>query len=431
MIIDKDILYRRIFFTCFWIWATYGFIQDEILPFLSHLHSIVYLGLDAVLIALGVLCLRERRDKIYAIIFVTLAFVSTCIVNGLSLLNFVNGIREVIPIIFALPIIRYLCRTPQLRSEFVESFDKQLYKFLILQAPCIMFQFLKYGANDHGGGSLGNWSSGTVSTCIYLISFYLISKKWNKDAYFTSLIENKWYIILLLPTFFNETKVSFLFFALYFLMLMKFDKVMIVRLIIASPLVAIGIYLGAMMYGYATGNNTDLTSMEFYQEYLAQEDSDDIIMLAEMLEQGDFGDDDDWSVDVARFTKIALTPDILYTSSKGGLMLGAGVSHFKGGTTLKQTELAREYHWAFSGTIPYISFIVMQLGLLGLMICLYRYIPVARLRNPNCVRYPIVYTVLVIIVIMMYNTSLNTPLLNIIIFNMFLNCGWNYGEQAE
>lgn len=421
MVINKDILFRRIFFICFWIWACFGFIQDEILPFLKSVQPIVQFGLDFVFLLLGLCCIKQKQDVLYILIFTLFAYVSTCLLNNLSLLNFVNGYRDFIPLVVSLPILRYLNRTKELQVDFNRTFDRQLLLFLILQVPCVLFQFLKYGANDHGGGTLGNWNSGIVSTSIYLISFYLVSKKWDSSRFIDSLINNKWYILLLLPTFFNETKVSFLFLIAYFLFLMKVDAKIVLKLLWIVPIMSVILYLLFNVYISATGNN-DAASLDYYEEYLwaGEHDNQDLITMFDMLENDEF-EDDDWYIDIARFSRIMLMPTLLEESTKGGLLCGGGLSHFKGGTVLEQTNLAKEYKWFFTGTIPYLVFVIAQLGLFGFVLCIWRYFPLKILKRKNISKNVVFYAMFVIAVIMVYNTSLNTAILNILIFNMFLN----------
>ena len=168
MYLDKYVLYRRTLFTIFWVWATFGFLQEELLPFLASISSVLFLGLDALLLILTFTLVRDRIAKFFAIGFLILAVLSTIFVQKLSLINFINGCRDFLPLL-SLPMFKTLI--DKYGDDFVERFDRQLYYFLILQAPCIVWQFLNYGANDAGGGSLGWGYSGIISTSIYIISF--------------------------------------------------------------------------------------------------------------------------------------------------------------------------------------------------------------------------------------------------------------------
>ena len=164
----------------FWIWATFGFVADELLPFLEGMRVGVYLLLDAVLIILGIATIRHKSDYILLFSFLIIGFISTDIVNKLTWVNFLNGCRDFLPMLFIPPILKYFLEQDNRRERFVKAFDKHLMIFLVVQAPCLIYQFVKYGANDHGGGSLGNGFSGVISTLIYIISFYLISRDFDR-----------------------------------------------------------------------------------------------------------------------------------------------------------------------------------------------------------------------------------------------------------
>ena len=86
-------------------------------------------------------------------------------------------------------------------------------------------------------------------------------------------------------------------------------------------------------------------------------------MIGEMLQGGEF-EDDSWDVDLPRFTKIMFYPALM-ESSDNSQLIGAGVSHFKGGTSLAQTKFAEDYQWALTGTVPYLYFLLVQLGYIG------------------------------------------------------------------
>ena len=359
--LDKYVLYRRTLFTIFWVWATFGFLQEELLPFLASIRSVLFLGLDALLLLLIILIVRDRKALFFAGGFLLLAVFSTFFVQKLSVINLINGCRDFLPLL-SLPLFVEMQR--RYGNDFVVRFDKQLFYFLVLQAPCIVWQFLNYGANDAGGGSLGYGFSGIISTSIYIISFYLIQKRWTYTNYFAELMRNKQYILLLFPSFLNETKVSFVFLLCYFLLLVKIDAKVMIKMTFVAPLVLVLMIVVYNIYLSATGNKDDITSLDYYTEtYLAVDDPEQLMMIGEMLQGGEF-EDDSWDVDLPRFTKIMFYPALM-ESSDNSQLIGAGVSHFKGGTSLAQTKFAEDYHWALTGTVPYLYFLLVQLGYIG------------------------------------------------------------------
>ncbi len=369
MELTRTAIYRRILFTCFWIWAVFGFVQDEILPFMTSLQSIVFMTLDIVLIALGLVTIKSLFDIVMGLIFITLTAISTIFLNDLTLANYLNGFREFLPFVFMVPVLRYFMGDDRRRDDFIARFDKQLLIFLIVQAPCMLYQFVKYGANDHGGGSMGNWFSGPISTLIYIVTFYLVQKRWDSEHYLKSFIENKWLLLLLLPTFLNETKISFVYFAIFFAMLFRFDAKLIFKVALAAPVFIVAYFFVYNAYMSSTQSEEESVDLNYLLfEYLStnEVDLDDMILFSEMLEHGDFGDDDDWSVDLPRMTKIVMVPEVL-SNTHGGFIFGAGLSHFKGGTNVKPTKFAKEYHWILNGTQPFVFFVLIQMGLLGLI----------------------------------------------------------------
>lgn len=359
--LDKYVLYRRALLSIFWVWATFGFLQEEIFPFLASIRSALFFGLDALLLLLIMLLVRDRKAMFFAGGFLLLAVVSTFFVQKLSVVNLINGCRDFLPLL-SLPLFAEMQR--RYGNDFVKRFDKQLFYFLVLQAPCIVWQFLNYGANDAGGGSLGWGYSGIISTSIYIISFYLIQKRWTYTNYFKDLLDNKLLVFLLFPTFLNETKVSFVFCLCYFLLLIKIDAKFILKMVVATPLALVVLFLVYNIYLSATGNKDDITSVDYYTDtYLAVDDPDQLMMIGEMLQDGEF-EDDSWVVDLPRFTKIMFYPALM-ESSDNSQFIGAGVSHFKGGTSLAQTNFAEDYQWALTGTVPYLYFLLVQLGYIG------------------------------------------------------------------
>lgn len=366
MLLSKSKIVMNIVLTLFWVWCTFGFISEEIAPFLLSIESPLFFLFDVVMLLLGFWTLKNKWDKIFVVSFLAIGYGITCVYNGYGVGFYANGLREFVYLISLLPILRYLYES-ELKDEFVKKFDRTLFVFLIVQALCITFQFLKYGANDHGGGSMGVGFSGIVSILIYLVSFYLLKKKMDPDRYVGSLIENKWLVILLYPTFLNETKISFIFFVLYFILLMPVDRRMFVRLIISAPIVIVGVVILFNVYTTTTGNNDDVTSVDYYMnEYLFAGDDNDIVDWMEYLY--DHGEDLalDGSNDLPRFTKIALIPE-LNAEYPGHSITGYGIGQFKGGTMVDRSDFYIENEWLLRGSIPYCYQMYIQVGLFAIL----------------------------------------------------------------
>jgi len=209
MTVTRPILYEHILFAVFWILGTCGFIGDELFDVFTKQRSLILLACDALIVLLGLACLRHRADVITIVSLTVLAITASVPLNGIPWKLALNGTRVFVGAMFVYPIFRYFWDDPKRHDHFIRRLDKNLYLFLWLQVFCLSYQYFVYGAGDHGGGSLGNWYSGTISMLIYLISFYLLRKRVDSKHFWSSLWINKQYFFLLLPTFLNETKVSF------------------------------------------------------------------------------------------------------------------------------------------------------------------------------------------------------------------------------
>lgn len=366
--IERYKLYYTTFLVIFWTFMCWGFVVEELLPGLSVATSIVFLLIDVATAALGLLTIRKWSDILVGLLFALLAIISTKFVNHESTITLINGFRDFIGIIFVPPILRYFF-TNNYDGRFTRSFNKQLKLWLIIQAFCITWQFFRYGAGDHGGGSLGNGWSGMTSMMIYWISFYLITRDWDSSAYFASLKRNKLYAILLFPTYLNETKISFILLILYFLLLIKFDRELIIKMIYIIPSVVIGFITLGIIYLNVTDQEADeLLSAEFYEQYMYGLNLDEMIDVGIRVQDGDIEVDprDWWIVDIPRLAKLVLIGPAL-EERPGGVWLGAGVGHFKGGSNLQETTFSRQNKWLLQGSRPELFFIYTELGFAGLL----------------------------------------------------------------
>lgn len=402
---DKAVIYQRVLFTVFWVFATFGFVNDEILPFITSLRSPLFFGIDLVIIGLGLATMRESRWSMLSIgIFTLLSLVVTVILNGYSLLFYINGYREFVGIAYFYPIIRYFNNTEQRRARFVRAFDKNLYIFLVIQAVCITFQFFKYGAGDQGGGSFGNNYSGVVSLSIYAISFYLMQKRIDRNHFFDSLWANKSLIFLLYPTFLNETKVSFVLLLLYFFLLLPLDRKMFMRIVISVPVVAVLFFLGDIVYSSQESGKNDFLSKEYLAEYLIGDIDDP---------EGDakYNLEENSATDLPRYLKFVLMQQ-LDAEHPGHVLTGFGVGQFKGGNNMERSALADEYDWLFFGTMPYALHVYIQLGVLGLLWMVFNFWvmftehPVGLGRRNKLIQF---YLVLNVLIVLVYNEAFRGP----------------------
>ena len=366
--VERYKLYYWIFVVTFWVTYCWGFVAEEFCPPLTSVSNAVTTLGEFTIFALGIITVRKTGDVVILVSYFVLAFLSTIMVNHIPVGTMINGTREFVGLLCVVPILRYFL-TSEYRAEFRRKMDRQLEIWLWIQAFCVTEQFLRYGANDHGGGSMGNGSSGLVSMSIYFISFYLVSRRWDADNYFRSLKENIKYIILLYPSFLNETKISFILFVCYFALLMKFDKRLLLKTIYIVPASAIALVGVGWAYFEATEQDADrVLSEEFFTDYLYGADLGEVVDMAIMVQTGEMEVDPSqwWTVDVPRFAKLVLISPIL-EEEPGGTLLGAGVGQFKGAASGSQTRFAKMNQWVLNATRPMLFEIFVQLGYLGLV----------------------------------------------------------------
>ncbi len=406
--VERYKLYYRLFLAIFWIETCFGFVAEELLPFIEPARNALFLLCDVATLILGLLTLRKRGDWVVFGSFYLLAIISTVIVNRESWMTMLNGSRDFFGLIFAVPILRWFF-THERSDEFKASMIKQLNIWLWLQAFCVTEQFIRYGANDHGGGTMGEGASGMVSMMIYLVSFFLITRNWDSSDYFGSLRRNWKYIFLLYPSFLNETKVSFILLAAYFVLLLKYDRKLLLRMTYILPLsVLVFIGLGSLYLNLTRQEADEVLSKEFFEDYLYGIDLDYMVDVAIMVQDGDIEVDprEWWSVDIPRMAKLALVMPEL-RERKGGLWLGAGVGQFKGGSIVSETRFYSYNEWLLSGSRPWSFFVLVQLGFAGLIwyfgvICYDLF--AKKVKNAFAVRN-LLLIALCLLIILLYNDS--------------------------
>jgi hypothetical protein len=213
---------------------------------------------------------------------------------------------------------------------------------------------------------------------ICLISFYLASQNWDEDNYFASMKANKKYIFLLFPVFLNETKISFIYIIIYFVLLYRYKVQNIGKLILVSPIFIAAILGMYNVYAYVTDvGDKNVFSAEYLNAYLVGNDIDEIITYSQMAADDEYEEDYLWFIDMPRFLKIFLIPETL-SKTNGGMILGAGLGQFKGGSTLEKTRFSTENKWVLNGSIFMIYIYMIQLGVVGLLWGLSSFIAVIR-----------------------------------------------------
>lgn len=418
MLIDKDKFIISILLTIFWVWCTFGFISEEIAPFLLSVKSGIFFLIDVIIFLIGLLVLKNKWDKIFVWFFLALSFWTTCIYNGYDIIFYFNGLRDFLYLISLVPIFRYIYNSSQ-REEFVKNFDKHLFVFLIIQAICITFQFVKYGANDHGGGSMGNGFSGIVSILIFLISFYLLKKRMNPESYWLTILNNKWLIVLLFPTLLNETKISFILIALYFVLLLPLTRKSIIKLVFLFPIMCVGLYIMFNVYMSTTDSQFDITSRDFLETYLYAAEDDDIVEWVSVLQE--HGEDFaiDGTHDIPRFTKYMMIPE-LNRYYPGHTITGYGLGHFKGGTMIGNSKFYMDNEWLLRGSIPYGYHAYIQLGFFSIFYFIWLWFRFISLRlDVKANKEIVIYIMIITFFILLYNDFFRGVVMSIPFFYIF------------
>ena len=358
---EKRFILQRLFFIGFWLATCTGFVSDLLWgPFkISPLTTISLLVVDAILLFLAASTVHKKIDIFIIGSFLIISAISGFIVNNDSIVVWLNGMRYFFPVLLLPPVLRYFWETEYRHDIFVKSLDKQLYIFLWLQVPAVLFQFFMHGAGDLVGGTLGGWFSGTLSFSIYYISFYLLNKRINRNNILQSLQKNWILIFLLFPTFLNETKISFGLIIAYFILLLPIDRKYLIRLSFLSPLIVLLVGIGASFY-YSTVESEGALELneEFLSNYL-DADLDDLEGAIEYAEENY-----EESFDVPRLAKLSIIP-MVFNAHPGHDLFGFGLSLYRHGSVIEASDFYKEYDWLMKGTSPQIMSTFLQLGIVG------------------------------------------------------------------
>lgn len=348
----------------FWVSALVTFAGEEIsAEAYRNIQPLIQLTLDGCIIALGLWLLRSTADIILLATYCAISLVSTSWVNDGSLIQWLNGSRYYLPMLMLLPIFRYLFAERRSRELLRKASEKMMMAFLIIQVPCIVEQALRYGVGDHGGGSLGNNMSGVVSMMIYAFALYLMMHHWDsKRGYFSNLAAYPLPTLLLLPTFLNETKVSFVMLPMYLFFLLPAGRRYVAKVLTLVPLIVVASGVGFWIYTQSSGNTSEVFTRDAIEFYLTGNEAS--LVMIEALVDNDIDTEGEHIDDFARGLKFAALP-LIIPSAPAGSTLGFGVGQFKGGSVLSKSRFALEYKWLLSGTQMMGMIWFLELGWLG------------------------------------------------------------------
>lgn len=421
---------QRLFFIGFWLATCTGFVSDLIFGpnTMGPLRTISQLIIDLILLFLAICTVRKTVDIVFIGSLLVIAAVSGFIVNNDTIVVWLNGLRYFFPVMFLPPILRYFWATEYRHDLFVKSLDKQLYIFLWLQVPTVLFQFFMYGAGDYVGGTMGGWFSGILSFSIYYVSFYLLNKRIDRNNILRSLYQNWTLIFLLFPTFLNETKISFALIIVYFILLLPIDRKYIIRMTFLAPVVIILVAVGSYFYSSTVNESQGKLRLdaEFFEEYLDA----DLDKLEGAMEYAEKYYEE--TFDIPRFAKFALLP-IVFAAHPGHNTMGFGLSLFKHGAIVGAADFYNEYDWLINGTNPQLLAIILQLGIIGTIWYLLFFISLFYIKPPLYPKRNInmqAYFLMLVLILLLYADFWSYPNFCFVMFT-FLFLSWKKDDEEK
>lgn len=392
-------LIRKLFFAIIYVYAYYNFFAEFILPGLIGTRSILFLALDAIFLMLGLVTIKSFTDKIYFSLFITLTIASQLYNQLNDPILYLNGFRDFIPVFCAPFIIKYLL--DKQGETIIIKFNRFLKLFLLIQIPVAILQYKQYGPGDMVGGTLGEGASGTITLLIYIATFYLF-KYENISLSLKDLKKLIFIFACWIPTFINETKVSFLLLPLFFIFQLQLNRDQIIKSI-ALILVLLPLMFFTLQQIYST--NDRYNKVTFDQKYLTN-------YLFGQERGAEYKD-------LPRFLRLELGLKAL-SEEKYSLYLGKGLGQFKGGTTLDKTEFALRHSDIMSGSIIYIFFVLIQLGILG-FILLFTYIFAYFFTSFTYDKSTMIFYFIITIIAINYGTALRNAIFAIILYFIILS----------
>ena len=365
LVTTKYKLVENALFLVFWVLAVYNCIVQELTG--AENHTVDLLGRlfgQGMLILLGLWTLRKKTDIAVIAVFCLFTLIGTCWVNGHGLFVWVDGLRLYVGFLFLPPIIRYLLSDKELWTGFVARMDRNLYRFLWLQFPVMIIERLHYYNLDLIGGTLGYMHSGIISNLIYLISFYLMLRQWDKSKGYLENLREHWVLILLLfPSLLNETKVSFIFLLMYFFLLVPMDRKFIKRILWIAPLIVVA-FMGALyVYSQSLGGKAgDMEDMASMTKYVIGDEA--ALNAVEWTMEREMMDENAEVQDLIRGLKFVIMPAIMDRNPPAWVW-GYGLGLYKIGDAAQGHPYAKRYQWLMMGTMMQGLLFWLEVGLVG------------------------------------------------------------------
>lgn len=387
----------------------------EYIPALRQIDSYFLLCTDVLICLLGISSI-PKAPKILLwglVIFLVVSSVNYLSGSMDNVIMHINGLREVTNIYF-LFIFFYGLFYSGYQYYFNSLFKQFVVIFLFAQIPFSIIQFLKSGASDDVGGTLGAGYSGILTLSIFILVYYLIENNSHNQSDFSKLkylLSRSYFFI---PVLLNETKITFLLIPILIVSLVGFKQIR--SFIVATILAGLFLILFSSLFTSSYETSYDNPINEIYNENYLKE------YLSADVSGGE--------IDVPRFTKLILGIKLL-AQENSTLLFGQEYGAFKGGTTLGLTPFATKYLWLLQGSRPYLFYILITGGLSLLVLLLFLFIKVVKdkpyLGFKNFSNKLLLFLSAIFFIILFYNDALRGEFfLLIFVYVMFFGKYFNY-----
>ena len=276
----------------------YGNFVCELLPSLLPVMSGIRAILDILLLGFGIKYVF-RKENIFLKRVLTLFVIISSITfylnsESLTYISHLNGLREPLVLMVSLSILTSTLYSED-RKEFVRKINKFLLVFLIIQVPVAISQYVRFGAGDLVGGTFSDGGSGMLSQVIFLSVYYFAvtySGKPNSVGFYA--FKTLPFLILLIPVFINETKISFVLLVIAIVLQIRVQlNVFKIMLSIIGGLIVLLIFVKVLESTTDT-NLVELLDPDTIERFYVSDwsDAEDITRFGKLfLAMNDFGDD--------------------------------------------------------------------------------------------------------------------------------------------
>lgn len=358
-----------------------------------------YIGFlcEVAVIAISFMGIKRNNTFLRLLIVFVFSTLVTFLINQheIGFLSHLNGLRPYLMVFCIMIFIHDI-----LESEYWLYFHHLMVKFIIavlsIHTLTSLYEFIRFGANDTVGGGMGTGGSGVLTLLVYCAVLFLIINKAVLEKKDTIDLSGSWfYLFFLLPSFINETKITFLLLPIMIILLIRLTFKNLLSSIYVIIALALVFFIYVSLYStIATGDEASVsnplevfTNKDFLRHYLMRQESIDY--------------------NVPRFTKIAIGFEVL-SRDLASFLFGRGLGLFKGYDLIGVSGFVRNYQWLLLGTNFYLFTTFFETGLLGFLVMLFtiyrcllkpsHYFPIQRFK---------LFLIIALTLMIIYNTAIN------------------------